>query len=605
MDPRTVVASLYESLLARQPVDGEEVFLVELLENGGSVGDAVSAILQLPESQIRIYRNPRFDPILAPPPLPIDVPRLYVWHIPKTAGTSLREMLRSHFDALEFGGSLAPGELYRMSQYKLRSFRVITGHFGPSLPQLLGDVPLITATLLRDPVATVTSIYRFQREHGDPTDPFTILANELTFSDWCRREETRWQWSNPQAKALTSRSLPPSDSEYRVSPDVLLVRGDPSYGPQMPVPEDQLLELSWSTLAGIDIVGGTDDLLEVYRACLRRLGMEPTLTEAIEENVTNGASVNVSPGDRDWLLDHNGADAMLFLEATKRGNALHESASNHDVSGWAVGTAGHAELRLERENLPIPPENMRELVGRIDPADFDNPTRALVYPDIAQSTGDIFDFGCGCGRIARQLIQQSPQPRSYVGIDLHAGMIRWCQTNLSPCAPQFHFVHQDVFNVGFNPAGSMNRAELPAADESVDFIIAISVFTHLLERDVKHYLNECSRILRPNGVLLSTWFLFDKREFPMMQESQNALYINVEDPINAVIFDREWLITSCQEAGLALSRVEPPETRGFHWWIRLERNAQPGPFMLPDDEAPFGSVPPPVPKTRADLIGHL
>jgi hypothetical protein len=330
MDPRSVVASLYESLLARQPVDGEEVPLVELLESGGSVEDVVSAILEFPESRTTFYRNPRFDPVLAPSPLPIDVPRLYVWHIPKTAGTSLREMLRSHFDELEFGGSLAPGELYRMSQYRLRSFRVITGHFGPSLPQLLGDVRLITATLLRDPVATVTSIYRFQRENGDRADPFTTLAKELPFSDWCRREETRWQWSNPQAKALTSRSLPPSESEYRVSPDVLLVRGDPYYGPQIPVPEDQLLERSWSTLAGIDIVGGSDDLLEVYRACLRCLDIEPTLTEAVRENITNGANTVVSPGDRDWLLEHNDVDAMLFSEATKRGATLSESAGNTD-----------------------------------------------------------------------------------------------------------------------------------------------------------------------------------------------------------------------------------------------------------------------------------
>ena len=45
----------------------------------------------------------------------------------------------------------------------------------------------------------------------------------------------------------------------------------------------------------------------------------------------------------------------------------------------------------------------------------------------------------------------------------------------------------------------------------------------------------------PDGVAVTTWFLFDKANFPMMQEFQNALYISDFDPTNAVIFDRTWL----------------------------------------------------------------
>src|SRR5262249_1758553 len=161
--------------------------------------------------------------------------------------------------------------------------------------------------------------------------------------------------------------------------------------------------------------------------------------------------------------------------------------------------------------------------------------------NLPQVTGNVFDFGCGCGRIARQLIRQCPQPRSYLGIDLHAGMVRWCRDNLSPHAPQFRFVHHDVFNPGFNPgAEKAHRTEFPADGESCDLVIAHSVFTHIIEDHAAYYLGECARVLRPGGLLVSTWFLFDKREYPMMQEFQNALYINTSDPTNAVIFDREW-----------------------------------------------------------------
>jgi len=253
--------------------------------------------------------------------------------------------------------------------------------------------------------------------------------------------------------------------------------------------------------------------------------------------------------------------------------------------------------------LPLPPEEMRALVGPTDTAAFDNPNRALVYRDLAGVTGDVFDFGCGCGRLARQLIQQRPQPRSYVGVDLHAGMVRWCQTNLAPLAPQFRFEHHDIFNAGFNPRGKPPHANLPVGDASFDLVIAHSVFTHIVEDSAMHYLNECARILRPGGVLASTWFLFDKREFAMMQNFQNALYINLNDPTNAVIFDRKWLEEACLKVGFEAQKIEAPGLRGFHWMIQLRRVANPKPLDLPMDAAPLGSKPPPVPSTDPSSIG--
>jgi SAM-dependent methyltransferase len=113
----------------------------------------------------------------------------------------------------------------------------------------------------------------------------------------------------------------------------------------------------------------------------------------------------------------------------------------------------HPEL-----GLPIPPLEMRELVGPTDAAAFDNPNLDLVYPYLPQEAyAEVFDFGCGCGRIARQLLQQVPRPRRYVGIDLHRGMIKWCSDNLAPVAPHFEFQHHDVFNLSFNPETDKSR----------------------------------------------------------------------------------------------------------------------------------------------------
>lgn len=125
-----VIDSLYTSLLGRQPRGGEELSAVRHLKRGGSLEDSIPRFLGSPELQDSFYRNPVFWPLTAPEPLPPDEERLYFCHVPKTGGTSLTEMLRKHFTQLEFCGGLHLGELFMMSNYRLRSFRVIAGHCG-------------------------------------------------------------------------------------------------------------------------------------------------------------------------------------------------------------------------------------------------------------------------------------------------------------------------------------------------------------------------------------------------------------------------------------------------------------------------------------------
>jgi len=217
--------------------------------------------------------------------------------------------------------------------------------------------------------------------------------------------------------------------------------------------------------------------------------------------------------------------------------------------------------------LPLPPLPLRQLVGPTEDHFFDNPGGAPIFgADLPPEAYDsVLDFGCGCGRLARQLIQQRPRPRRYVGLDLHAGMIEWCRRHLAVHAPGFEFQHHDVRNLGLNPGGQALTRAFPVPDGWASLAIAWSVFTHVGEAQARFYLDEVARVLRPDGYLVSTWFLFDKRDFPMMQEFQNALFINDVDPTNAVIFDRAWLRRSAREAGLSLAAVTPPTLRGYQW----------------------------------------
>jgi len=255
--------------------------------------------------------------------------------------------------------------------------------------------------------------------------------------------------------------------------------------------------------------------------------------------------------------------------------------------GAELAQAASAQISLD--NLPIPPFEMRELVGPTDLVAFDNPTHALVYSYLEPKLYEkVFDFGCGCGRVARQLILQNPRPKLYVGVDLHAGMIRWCQRNLQPAAPSVSFLHHDVFFERFNPnPNSPSVAKFPVGDSQFTLVNALSVFTHLKEEQAVHYLRECARILTAEGVLHASWFFFDKREFPMLHPEDNALYVSYLHPGAAVIFDRNWVRATARQAGLKIGGIVPPQIRGHQWIVMMTKQQVDEP-EFPPDTAPYG-----------------
>ncbi|MDQ2686384.1 MAG: class I SAM-dependent methyltransferase, partial [Armatimonadota bacterium] len=79
-----------------------------------------------------------------------------------------------------------------------------------------------------------------------------------------------------------------------------------------------------------------------------------------------------------------------------------------------------------------------------------------------------------------------------------------------------HFQRTDVYNKYYNPGGILTASEyrFPFEDAEFDFVYLTSVFTHMLRRDVEHYLEEIARVLRPGGRCLASFFLLDERTNP-------------------------------------------------------------------------------------------
>lgn len=98
----------------------------------------------------------------------------------------------------------------------------------------------------------------------------------------------------------------------------------------------------------------------------------------------------------------------------------------------------------------------------------------------------ILDFGCGCGRVLRQW--RALGSVQVFGTDMQHRLLRECRRVL----PYTHL--------------AVNGPEppLPFADESFDLVYALSVFTHLDERQQLLWRDEIGRILKPNGLFVMT-----------------------------------------------------------------------------------------------------
>jgi len=123
---------------------------------------------------------------------------------------------------------------------------------------------------------------------------------------------------------------------------------------------------------------------------------------------------------------------------------------------------------------------------------------------------DVFEIGCGSGRIAfplRFILSEG----AYDGHDIRREPIDFLQRRFQPAYPRFRFHWADIHNTFYNPGGKLRTSEyrLPVADDTKDLVFAASVFTHMLPENTAHYVREASRVLRPGGRFLFSAFVLD------------------------------------------------------------------------------------------------
>lgn len=222
-------------------------------------------------------------------------------------------------------------------------------------------------------------------------------------------------------------------------------------------------------------------------------------------------------------------------------------------------------VRAAQGKLHLPPRWLRD----VGPSDFEATGREFLdlFIRLGQLRPDerVLDIGCGCGRMAIPLTGYLNRQGSYVGLDITAAPISWCQEHITPQHPNFHFSHIDLYNQRYNPAGRYLARDyvFPFEPESFDFIFLTSVFTHMLPDDVAQYLREIARLLRPKGRAFITVFLLNEAQQALAQQGRNDINFqysagpyrtrNESVPESAIAYDEAFLRQLIAGVGLTIS----------------------------------------------------
>lgn len=138
---------------------------------------------------------------------------------------------------------------------------------------------------------------------------------------------------------------------------------------------------------------------------------------------------------------------------------------------------------------------------------------------------DVLEVGCGVGRDAIPLTRVLGDGGSYVGVDVSGPSIAWCQEHITARHPNFLFAHLDIRSEFYNPKGLLAGHEiaLPVASSSIDRIILQSVFTHMFEPDITHFLREFHRVLRRDGRVFASFFVLGEESMRLATEAPDVL----------------------------------------------------------------------------------
>ena len=233
-----------------------------------------------------------------------------------------------------------------------------------------------------------------------------------------------------------------------------------------------------------------------------------------------------------------------------------------------TGGLGRTFFSCPHLSVPLPPEKLIAGIGcGFLPVAFEF---LHYFVDLVGIKPDetVLDVGCGCGRLAIPLaLYLDPRHGSYQGFDIVDDAISWAKNSIQSRFSHTSFSKVEVYNRWYNPKGSISpdSFSFPLKDESVDFVFLTSVFTHMLKTELKNYLRQIARVLKPNGRVLMTAFLLNECCHERQSKGLSAVTFPYQvdgahvadrrNPEGAVAYIEATFLHWLEEAGLAARPV--------------------------------------------------
>lgn len=175
-----------------------------------------------------------------------------------------------------------------------------------------------------------------------------------------------------------------------------------------------------------------------------------------------------------------------------------------------VSSKTHNQIVFYHHDMPVPPIRFRDMVrkGAIMAEDFIIEGRQVYDEVLAQFEAagaklnrntKVFEFGVGCGRVARHFLAESYE--NFLGSDLDPELIQWCNENLSKSSDT-RFICNSY------------RPPLEIEDSSQELAYSISVFTHMTVENQRDWSEEMGRIMAPGGLLFVTFLERSPSDLP-------------------------------------------------------------------------------------------
>ena len=135
----------------------------------------------------------------------------------------------------------------------------------------------------------------------------------------------------------------------------------------------------------------------------------------------------------------------------------------------------------------------------------------------------ILDLGCGLGRSSAPFVDYLRDEGHLVGVDVVERMASFCRevigsrypnSNFYACAAPESYLREQQRE---NPTNLPSIEEVLAQHAPFDLVLAFSVFTHLLPKEMDAYFSLFDRILKADGWLVLTFLFLDEWTRPKIR----------------------------------------------------------------------------------------